>query len=141
MKTFVSTFILFFILFGCADNITESEPSVLDPGNTPPASEMPATFSAIQSTVFNTSCAVSGCHNGSVTPDLRESAYNRIVNRPSAQSSFDYIEPNKSGESYLYLKLLGTGISGDRMPRGRAPLSQAKLDSIKKWIDTGAANN
>jgi hypothetical protein len=141
MRILATTIILFFVFLSCADNITESEPSVFDPGNTPPVSEMPATFSAIQSTIFNTTCAVSGCHNGSVAPDLRASAYSRIVNRPSTQSSFDYIEPNKSAESYLYLKLLGTGITGDRMPRGRAPLSQAKLDSIKKWIDTGAANN
>jgi hypothetical protein len=102
---------------------------------------MSATFSDIQSKVFNITCAVSGCHNGSVSPDLRASAYSRIVNRPSTQSNFDYIEPRESAKSYLYLKLLGSGITGSRMPRGGAPLSQAKLDSIKKWIDTGAENN
>ncbi|MBM3262485.1 MAG: hypothetical protein FJY97_03545 [candidate division Zixibacteria bacterium] len=102
---------------------------------------MPATFSAIQSQVFTPQCALSGCHAGTETPNLSAGvAYNNIVNVASTQT-LDYIEPGNSTTSYLYKKLTGSGIVGNAMPRGGAALSTARLDSIRAWIDRGAANN
>ena len=106
-----------------------------------------ATFTSVQSRVFNASCAFSGCHAGSSPSqglDLSSgAAYNEIVNVPSAQQpSLDRIEPNDPDSSYLYLKLTGdASISGGRMPRGAQPLSQELLDLVRDWIERGAPND
>ena len=115
-----------------------SEDSVTNPGNNQPTL---ATFSSIQATVFSPRCAISGCHNGAERPNLSASgAFNNIVNVRSTQN-LDYVEPGSPDNSYLYRKLTGSGITGDRMPRGQAPLAQAVTDSIKVWIQNGALNN
>ena len=106
-----------------------------------------ATFTRVQNQVFSTSCAFSGCHGGSSPAQgLNLSAgqsYNMIVNVASAQQpSQDRIEPNDSESSYLYLKIVGDpSISGSRMPRGGAPLSQELMDLVRDWIDRGAPND
>jgi PKD repeat protein len=105
-----------------------------------------ATFSAVQQQIFTQSCAFSGCHGGSSPAegmDLRAgAAYGDIVNVPSNQSSFDRIEPSDPESSYLYLKVTGdSSISGSRMPRGAAALSQRLLDLLRDWIERGAPND
>src|SRR5262245_57303629 len=114
-----------------------------DTGMNPDISNSPtlATFSSIQANIFTPRCATSGCHNGSERPNLSSTvAYNNIVNVRSTQG-LDYVEPGDANNSYLYRKLIGSGITGDRMPRGQAALSQAVTDSIKAWIQNGALNN
>lgn len=101
-----------------------------------------AEFAAIQVNVFNPSCAIGGCHDGSESPNLSEGvAYNSIVNRGSSQSNLNLIEPGDPDNSYLYRKLVGGNISGGIMPRGQNRLSTAITDSIKVWIEDGALNN
>lgn len=100
-----------------------------------------ANFSSIQNNVFSRSCAISGCHNGSEAPNLSAgAAYNNIVNVRSSRG-IDYIEPGSPNNSYLYLKIIGSNISGSRMPEGQAPLPAAIADSIKAWIQKGASND
>ena len=101
-----------------------------------------ATYSYISTNVFDQRCALSGCHLNNQNPRLKSDvAYNNIVNKPSSQG-LDYIEPGDPDRSYLYKKITGAaGISGARMPRGAAPLSQATIDSIRVWIENGALNN
>ena len=100
-----------------------------------------AQFSSIQENVFNRSCAISGCHNGSESPNLSAgAAYNNIVNVRSSRG-IDYIEPGNPNSSYLYLKIIGSNISGSRMPEGQAPLSAAVTDSIRAWIQKGALDD
>jgi hypothetical protein len=106
-----------------------------------------ATFTAVQQQIFNQSCAFSGCHGGSSPAegmDLRSgSAYANIVNvRSSQMSSLDRIEPSDPDNSYLYLKVIGdSSISGSRMPRGGAMLSQDLIDLLRDWIERGAPND
>ena len=106
-----------------------------------------ATFTAVQQQIFTQSCAFSGCHGGSSPAqgmDLRAgAAYSNIVNvRSSEMSSLDRIEPSDPDNSYLYLKVIGdSSISGSRMPRGRAPLSQNLIDLLRDWIERGAPND
>jgi hypothetical protein len=106
-----------------------------------------ATFSAVQSQIFNASCAFSGCHGGSSPSqgmDLTEGmAFADIVNVPSSQQpSLDRIEPNEPEESYLYLKVTGdSSISGGRMPSGGGPLAQDLIDLLRDWIERGAPND
>jgi PKD repeat protein len=106
-----------------------------------------ATLTAVQQQIFSQSCAFSGCHGGSSPAegmDLRSgSAYANIVNvRSSQMSSLDRIEPSDPENSYLYLKVTGdSSISGVRMPRGGAALSQDLIDLLRDWIERGAPND
>lgn len=68
-------------------------------------------------TIIETDCAISGCHNGSVSPDLRSFS--------SIQSSANRIKARTQNRS---------------MPRGRT-LTQTEIDLIACWVDDGALNN
>ncbi len=48
------------------------------------------------------------------------------------------IEPGASAESYLVKKMRGTGIEGQRMPLGKAPLPNDVIAIVARWIDEGA---
>lgn len=127
-------------LTSCADYIVESADTVFDdlPSTTP---SFRARFSSIQDTVFTPTCAISGCHNGSVPPDLSPGrAYENIVNVPNSQHpDVPRIKPGEPEASYLYLKMAGgDDIVGALMPLQALPLSQQALDSIRVWILRGA---
>ncbi len=120
-------------------NIVESTPSI-DEKDEPKIES--ATFTNIQSDIFNQSCAFSGCHaSGSVNPNLSGTSYEIIVNKKSS-TGMDYIKPNDPDNSYLLQKIIGSnGIHGSRMPLNSSPLSQDKIDIITEWINDGAKNN
>jgi len=112
-----------------------------DAGTNPTNVSTLSTFSSIQLNVFNPVCAVSGCHDGTQSPNLNASvAYTNIVNVAGSQGLV-YIQPGNPNNSYLYRKPTGANIVGDRMPRGRGALPQAALDSVRVWIEKGAQNN
>lgn len=101
-----------------------------------------ATFSSIQSVVFQQRCV--SCHNGAVqTPDLRAgAAYASLVNAPSTETNLLRVAPGDPEASYLIHKLEGrAGIVGDRMPLGGPFLSSADIAVIRSWIQAGAPNN
>jgi hypothetical protein len=95
----------------------------------------------IQTDIFDGSCAVSGCHNGSIGPNLSPGvAFDNIVNISSGNFGLDYIEPGDPANSYLLRKVdtsVGT-ISGGVMPPGRPALSQSQIDLLTDWINDGA---
>lgn len=74
----------------------------------------------------------SGCHNGTVPPDLRdEFSYDSLLD--------GYVNPFESEESILYKSLLGIdGVS--LMPPG-AQWPASKTNLVKAWIDQGAMDN
>ncbi len=115
---------------GCAEHIIESRESANEDKRVP---------DFIQVNVFDQSCNNTFCHGGGVTPDLRaDVAYDNIVGKSGTQSSLSFIDPGNPNNSYLYLKVLGTGISGQRMPRGQPALPQARIDDLETWISDGA---
>jgi hypothetical protein len=67
--------------------------------------------------IIETNCAISGCHNGSQSPNL--SSFGSI------QSSASRIKARTANAS---------------MPRGRT-LSQTQIELIACWVDDGALNN
>ncbi|QSE98711.1 hypothetical protein [Fulvivirga lutea] len=67
--------------------------------------------------IIETNCAISGCHNGSVSPNLTSFS--------SIQSSANRIEARTANRS---------------MPRGRT-LTQQEIDMIACWVDDGALQN
>lgn len=111
----------------------------------PPSSNAPlARLSDIQAKVFNTSCATANCHaSGSAQAGLVLSegqSYANLINVNSVLFPGNKrVDEGNSSESVLVQML--TGQRTPRMPYNLSPLSQAVIDSIKKWIDDGALNN
>lgn len=105
-----------------------------------------ATFSAIQSNIFNVSCALSGCHTGgSPTGGMNLSegmAYTNIVGVASSEvPGLQRINPGNADDSYMVQKLEGTAAVGAQMPFGSAPLSTASIQNLRDWIEAGAMDN
>ena len=71
-------------------------------------------------------------------------AYLKLVNAPSLQSTLKIVMPGYPNESYLFHKISGThlqvGGSGTRMP-SVTPLSEANIGLISQWISQGALDN
>jgi hypothetical protein len=111
-----------------------------------------ATFAEVEP-VLVANCATSGCH-GTLNPNpaprpmvlAAGQAYDNIVNVASVQvPGMQRIRPGQPQNSYLIHKLDGShttvGGSGSRMPLGRAPLSEANIDLIRRWVAAGAGRN
>ncbi len=130
---------LFTMFGGCAESITESTPSIDEENK---IVDVAPTFNDIQKSIFDQSCAFSGCHvSGSVNPDLSGNSYSKIVNQISSTGML-LIKPNDPDTSYLLQKILGSNsINGSRMPLNNPPLSQEKIDALTEWINKGAPND
>lgn len=92
----------------------------------------------IQSTIFESSCAVSGCHTGS-TPagglSLDANQYSTVVdNATNSASGLQYVNSGFPSQSYLYLAITNQA-NGDDMS---GFVSQGDVDLIKQWIEAGA---
>lgn len=117
-----------------------------DPGGAGEPIDPTATFSRVQNEIFTPTCAVIGCHDplgqSSQMILTQGQAYGNIVNRPSVEMpALSRIQPNDVTNSYLYRKITGAGITGDRMPLGGPPLSDAQIQLIRNWIRRGAPND
>jgi len=105
-----------------------------------------ATLTRIQTEIFTPSCAVLGCHdpfgNQSQLILTPGNSHTQLVGRQSVEvSSLNRVQPGQPDLSYLYRKILGTGITGDRMPQAGQPLSNAQTKLIRDWIRRGAPND
>jgi hypothetical protein len=105
-----------------------------------------ATFTRVQAEVFTPTCANLGCHD----PLGQQSqmvlnvarAYEQTVGRPSVEMpNLLRVAPGDPANSYLYRKITGAGITGDRMPQGGPPLDEAKIKLVRDWIRRGAPND
>ena len=69
-------------------------------------------------------------------------AYQNTVGVPSVEiPSLLRIAPGDPSNSYLYRKITGAGISGDRMPQNGPPLNAAQIKLVRDWIRRGAPND
>lgn len=76
------------------------------------------------------------CHGGFDTESgFSVAAFSRLM---SGGASGAAIDPGKSADSLLVKKIRGTGIDGQRMPLGKAPLDGDIIARIATWIDEGA---
>ena len=83
--------------------------------------------------ILNTSCAVSGCHGGSVAPNLSSAtAYNALQNGNLINTATP-----ASSEVYLWL----TGKRAVAMPAGKANNPSNINALMLAWIKQGAKNN
>ena len=100
-------------------------------------------FNRIQADILTPDCATSGCHSGTTSPlglNLdANNAFNNLVNQTSSQSSSTLlVEPSNADASYLIQKLEGTQSGGLQMPLAKPPLSNDKIQQIRRWILDGA---
>ena len=129
------------LLVGCehADPVGPG-PGMPDPDPTP-------TLTSIQENIFDTSCALSGCHAGANPPQGMNlsagEAFGNIVGVPSQERpSLLRVDPGSPDDSYLVHKIQGNSdIVGQRMPLGGSPLSSDQINLIRTWIANGAENN
>ena len=118
-----------------------------DPGSgTGEPIDTTATFTRVQNEIFTPTCAQLGCHD----PLGRQEqlilspgrGYAMIVGQPSVESpSLQRVKPLDPANSYLYRKINGSGITGDRMPQGGPYLSDAQIKLVRDWIRRGAPND
>ncbi len=112
-----------------------------------PLPEAP-TLTDLQTSIFDVSCAVAGCHvgpNALMGLDLSAGAsYENLVNVPSVGSrGLLLVEPGEPDSSYLVAKIEGSALIGGslRMPIGRDPLSAEQIEAVRAWIEAGAEND
>lgn len=133
---FLALLLILSFIFTCSDNIVSECEVCTDDQPTGTFTS----FSDIQQNIFNNSCV--SCHSASSPSgglDLSEgAAYDNLVNVASTGSNLQRVVPFNSSASYLFKVLDGT--DAPLMPPG-ARLSQAKIDSVKSWINRGAAND
>jgi hypothetical protein len=105
-----------------------------------------ATFTRVQNEVFTPTCAQIGCHDrlGQQSQQVLApgSAYAQVVNHVSVEMpSLMRVKPSDPASSYLYRKITGAGITGDRMPQGGPYLTDAQIKLVRDWIRRGAPND
>lgn len=115
-----------FIMIGC----TKTTTVVLDNS---PAVTTPVSFSKDIVPILTKSCAISGCHSGTVAPNLSvATAYNALEN-----GNFINTGTPASSEVYLWL----TGKRAVAMPAGSANNPSNINALMLAWIKQGAKNN
>lgn len=105
-----------------------------------------ATLTRVQTEIFTPTCANIGCHDplGQSSEMILTAgrSYAQIVNRSSVEMpSLMRVRPNDPDNSYLYRKIIGVNITGDRMPLQRPPLTDAQIKLVRDWIRRGAPND
>ena len=136
--------LLTLILFLSCGKLNEITAPPIEPPTDP--IDQTATFSRIQTQIFTPTCAVLGCHDRLGRQEslilTADQSYANIVGVASVQMpSVRRITANDPNNSYLYRKITGVGITGDRMPQGGPFLSEAEIKLIRDWIRRGAPND
>ncbi len=104
------------------------------------------TLSDLQTSVFNQSCALSGCHlgaNASLGLNLQAGqAFSNLVDVDAVfDGNFKRVVAGNADDSYLFMKITNDSrIQGAQMPLGGS-LTQAQIDAVREWIEAGAKNN
>lgn len=137
-----SLIVVAILLTACGELNTSTSPGL---GGGDPI-DPTATFTRVQNEIFTPTCASLGCHDplGQQSQMILTSgrAYAMIVNVPSVEMpNLSRIRPNDPAGSYLYRKITGAGITGDRMPQTLPPLSDEKIRLVRDWIRRGAPND
>jgi len=105
-----------------------------------------ATFTRVKNEIFTPTCAALGCHDRLAKQESQQLtadvAYAQTVNHPSVEMpQLLRVAPGDPANSYLYRKITGAGITGDRMPQGGPFLTDEKIRLVRDWIRRGAPND
>jgi hypothetical protein len=132
------------VLFGTAGCGELKSPTAPTGEQLPP--DPTATFTRVQNEVFTPTCTTIACHDplGQQSQQvlIAGRAYSQTVGVASVEMpSLQRVAPGDPFNSYLFRKITGAGITGDRMPLGQPPLSDAKIALVRDWIRRGAPND
>jgi hypothetical protein len=121
IQTFIMLGAIFFTMASCAyDQVLPYEP---DPG-------VEVLYNQDIIPIFQNNCISSGCHNGTVAPDLRpENAYDALWT-----GGFINVEVPEESELYLWM----TDAKGPMPPLGSNATNNA---TVLQWIEQGALEN
>ncbi len=105
-----------------------------------------ATFTRVQNEIFTPTCAAIGCHDplGQQQQLVLSSgrAYGNTVGKTSTElPSLMRVTAGDPNNSYLYRKIIGSGITGAQMPQAGPYLNDAQIKLIRDWIRRGAPND
>lgn len=140
------------LLCACTQTVVVPPPAPFNPYDTisydqdavPVVLPDSASLPGLHQYIFNTKCAVSGCHDGSFEPDLRTpySAFNTLVYAPvvknTAQQQFTYrVVPYDTAASWLWHRLTTDDAVLGRMPLYDT-LAPEQRRYISDWILNGA---
>lgn len=136
--------IILILLFVSACGKLAESPT--DPGAGGEPIDPTATFTRVQNEIFTPTCAMLACHSSLVHQQQQNLsagvAYAQTVNVASTEmASLLRVKPNDPANSYLYRKITGAGITGDRMPQSLPPLTDAQIKLVRDWIRRGAPND
>jgi len=133
--------LFFFLLFACGK--LKELPTA--PGGVDPI-DPTATFTRVQNEIFTPTCGAIGCHDRLGRQEdlilVAGQAYANTVGRPSVEMpQLARVKAGDFANSYLYRKIIGQGITGDRMPQGGPYLNDAQIKLVRDWIRRGAPND
>ena len=136
--------VLLLLLVGCG-KLKELPTSPGGPGSGEPI-DPTATFTRVQNEVFTPTCGALGCHDplGHQESQILTAgrSYANTVGVASVQMpQLVRVKPLDPANSYLYRKIVGSGITGDRMPQGGPYLNDAQTKLVRDWIRRGAPND
>ena len=118
--------LIFAVMMGCYKETT------LLVNNGPPITAT-VSFSSDIVPLLTTNCAKSGCHNGTISPDLSAAnAFNSLVNG-------NFVNSSTPSNSLVYLWL--TGKESATMPLGASNNPSNINGYMLAWITQGAENN
>src|SRR5438477_12994643 len=134
--------LFFFLLFACGK--LKEIPTDADGGGE--AIDPTATFTRVQNEIFTPTCAAIGCHDRLGRQEslilVAGEAYANTVGRTSIEMpQLARVQPGDVANSYLYRKIVGSGITGDRMPQNLTPLTDTQIKLVRDWIRRGAPND
>lgn len=118
----------------------DDEPLPDDP--TQPKDELGPTLESIQEFVLSPICAQ--CHFGNNPPaglrmDSLEASIDNLINiAATLNPTYNRVTPGDAENSFIYLKIVGDPVAGNRMPLGLPALSNETIEVFKQWIESGA---
>ena len=82
------------------------------------------------------------CHIGNRTSGVEMTSYGLLTTSIGDQYGELVVQPGSAADSPIVNKISSDSpMHGARMPRDRAPLSSAEIQTISDWIDGGARDD
>jgi len=106
--------------------------------------QTPATFTNVQTKVFNLSCNISrSCHIGPSAAgelNLEDPAYQALMRNAIADPTKQLVVPGDPDHSYIMDKMLNRNVNNLFMPP-TGMIEADRIDLVSRWIAAGAKND